>query len=285
LSGPPATYALRPLDRLSVALTSRTPNDMTPIATSAPTELRPVLDALNGFLARLSNAMTTVQNFAGNANHQIRTPLTVARTQIAMAAKSVNADLPHPLDRADQALVRIERVLEQLLLLARVQATGSGPLLRTVDVASLASAIAADLLPKAVSQGKDLGYDGPDRAIAVSEEVLLGELLRNLVDNAITHCPADVLITVHVGPVEPDRVWVSVIDTGPAVPESLFRLLQSRLASGVGQGDIRTGTRGLGVHIVAEIAQALRIDLRLERGDNGLGLAWIIGLPTQQTVA
>lgn len=274
-----ATYALRPLDRLSGTLASRAPNDMTPITAPAPAELRPVLSALNGYLSRLSNAMTTVQNFASNANHQIRTPLTVARTQIAMAGKSGPKSQPQPLERADLALIRIERVLEQLLLLARIQATGTGPQLREVDVAFIAASVTADLLPKAVSAGKDLGYDGPDRALAISEAVLLGELLRNLVDNAITHCPPNVAITVHVRKAGPDRVEVSVVDTGPAVPAAVFNPLRDRVRSAPGQGDVRTGTRGLGLHIVSEIAEALQADLHLERGENGQGLAWTIGLP------
>lgn len=275
-----ATYALRPLDRLSGTLASRSPNDMTPISAPAPAELRPVLAALNGYLSRLSTAMTTVQNFAGNANHQIRTPLTVARTQIAMAGKSGGKTQPQPLEQADLALIRIERVLEQLLLLARIQATGTGPQLHAVDVASIAASVTADLLPKAIGAGKDLGYDGPDQVMAISEDVLLGELLRNLVDNAIAHCPANVAITVHVRPSGPEGVRVSVVDTGPAVPDALFSLLRERLRSVPGQGDVRTGTRGLGLHIVSEIAAALQADLRLERGESGLGLAWSIRLPT-----
>ena len=276
-----ATYALRPLDRLSGSLASRAPNDMTPIAATAPDELRPVLAALNGYLSRLSTAMTTVQNFASNANHQIRTPLTVARTQIAMAAKSGADVQPQPLERADQALIRIERVLEQLLLLARLQATGTGPHLTEVDVAALASSITADLLPKALSMGQDLGYDGPAWLTALSEEVLLGELLRNLVENAIAHCPADALITVHVEAAGPDRVLLSVVDTGPPLPDALITVLRSRIKAGGTGSDVRTGTRGLGLHIVTEIAHALKVDLRLERGENGAGLAWSIGIPTR----
>lgn len=280
-----ATYALRPLDRLSQALASRAPHDLTPFDPSAPEELRPVLDGLNGFLARLSRAMTMMQNFAGNANHQIRTPLTVARTQIAMAGKPGTADLHQPLERADQALIRIERVLEQILLLARIEATGHGPELAEVDVAALASNVTADLLPKALGLGKDLGYDGPDSMLAMSEAVLLGELLRNLVDNAISHCPANTLITVHVEPATGGMVRLRVVDTGPPAPETLFKLMQERADPARGRSDVRTGARGLGLHIVAEIAQALRAELKLERGEKGVGLAWSICLPCRPGTA
>jgi two-component system, OmpR family, sensor histidine kinase TctE len=115
--------------------------------------------------------------------------------------------------------------------------------------------------------------------------VLLGELLRNLVENAIAHCPNDALITVHVETASPDWVLLSVVDTGPPLPEPLFTLLRSRIKAGGAVSDVRTGTRGLGLYIVTEIALALKADLRLERGKTGAGLAWSVRIPTRLTWA
>ncbi|HLQ20389.1 MAG TPA: sensor histidine kinase N-terminal domain-containing protein [Tabrizicola sp.] len=270
-----ATYALRPLDRLSRSIAARAPHDLTPIETDAPAELSPVVDALNGFLARLSRAVAALQNFASNANHQIRTPLTVARTQIAVSGK---ANAANALDKADAALIRIERVLEQLLLLARVEATGTRPALAQVDVAALARGVTADLMPQAVRLGQDLGYDGPDRALALTEEVLLGELLRNLVANALAHCPAETMVTLQL--VErPEGLGISVTDTGPPLSDSALADLQSRLRPGQ---EMRSGTRGLGLHIVAEIAQALGASLQLERASGGKGMAVRVTLPVKE---
>ncbi len=271
-----ATYALRPLDRLSRTIANREPHDLTPIHTNAPAELRPVVDALNGFLLRLSRAMAALQNFASNANHQIRTPLTVARTQVAVSGKSRDTNA---LTKADAALVRIERVLEQLLLLARVESSGTRPALRGVDVAGLARSITADLMPQAVRLGQDLGYDGPESATALTEEVLLGELLRNLVSNALTHCPPETMVTLQLADLGPDGLELSVTDTGPALSDSAFADLQARLQPGEA---IRLGTRGLGLHIVAEIAQALGARLRTERGPQGQGLAICVTLSGEE---
>lgn len=271
-----ATYALRPVDRLSRAIASRAPHDLTPLRVEAPAELRPVVDALNGFLLRLSRAMTALQNFASNANHQIRTPLTVARTQIAVASRP-DGMRPAALDKADTALVRIERVLEQVLLLARVEASGTRPALQEVDLAALARAVTADLLPQAVRFGQDLGYDGPDRALARTEDVLLGELLRNLIGNALMHCPAETMVTVQLE----DRgheLRLSVTDTGPPVPDPTLAALRARLLPTPGPAEMRSGTRGLGLHIVAEIAGALHADLALDRGPGGRGLAVTVTL-------
>ncbi|MBN8630152.1 MAG: sensor histidine kinase N-terminal domain-containing protein [Rhodobacterales bacterium] len=273
-----ATYALRPLDRLSRSIAARAPHDLTPIETDTPAELRPVVDALNGFLLRLSRAMAALQNFASNANHQIRTPLTVARTQIAVASRPKGPQ-PSALDKADTALIRIERVLEQVLLLARVEASGTRPELRKVDVAALVRAITADLLPQAVRLGQDLGYDGPDRALARTEEVLLGELLRNLVGNALAHCPPETMVTVHLDSQNPAGLRVTVIDTGPPLSSADLAALRSRLLPTPGPAEMRSGTRGLGLHIVAEIARALQAGLELHEGAQGRGLAVTVTLP------
>lgn len=274
-----ATYALRPLDRLSRAIAARAPHDLTPIQTEAPAELWPVLDALNAFLARLARSMAALQNFASNANHQIRTPLTVARTQIALAAKRDPAHPGQTLDKAEAALVRIERVLEQILLLARIEATGNRPALKPLDVAALARGITADLLPQAVKQHQDLGYEGPDSAFAISEEVLLGELLRNLVDNALTHCPPETVVTVHVGAEQPEGLRLSVSDTAPPISDAQLALLANRLDPR-GTESPRMGQHGLGLHITAEIARALQADLQLSRGPECKGIAVTLLLPT-----
>ena len=272
-----ATYALRPLDRLSRAIAGRAPHDLTPVAAETPAELRPVLDALNAFLARLSRAMAALQNFAGNANHQIRTPLTVARTQLALSSKATGAPRRAALDKADAALVRIERVVEQLLLLARIEATGARPALAPVDVAALAREITSDLLPQALRLGKDLGYDGPRTLVTVTEPVLLGELLRNLVDNALQHCPEGTMGTVHLQ--DRDGLRLGVIDTGPTPEETQLGVLRSRLSPDDGSGLVRTGTRGLGLYIVAEIARALGAGMTLDPGPDGRGLAIFALLP------
>lgn len=193
-----------------------------------------------------------------------------------MAGKSGRTD--PALDRAEQALIRIERVLEQLLLLARTEVTGAGPAVTQVDIATVASKISAELLPKAPCKGVDLGYEGPLTPHALSVETLLGELIRNLVDNAILHGPPAALITVRVRIEEPGRIGLTILNSGPPVPDSLLVQLRERVQPASDKG-IRTGTRGMGLYIVAEIAEALKADLRLDRGETGGGLNWHISVP------
>ncbi|MFM2389840.1 MAG: hypothetical protein RLZZ437_1395 [Pseudomonadota bacterium] len=274
-----ATLALRPLDRMSQRIALRAPHDLSPIEGPAPKELLPVLGALNSFLSRLQRSMSAIANFSSNANHQIRTPLTVARTQIELAKKTGLTDQAAvALGKADAALIRTERVLEQLLLLARVEASGARPALANVDVAALARTIAEEELSAALQKDQDLGYEGPARLEAVSEEILLGELLRNLVNNALRHCPAGSSITIRLQKLETGAL-ISVLDNGPGLPDAQFEKLRSFVTSGDQNSFVRAGQHGLGLHIVREIADAVGAVVTLQRNIAGQGLCFGVLLP------
>ena len=269
------TPALCPLNRMSTRISAR-----------APQELLPVLGALNGFLARPQMAMSALANFSSNANHQIRTPLTVARVQIGLAQKNAVAApvaqaqaQAQALARADAALVRTERVLEQLLLLARIESSSLRPEMLPCDVAAIARAIAEDELPRALQLGQDQGFDGPAMAMVVSEEVLLGELLRNLVSNALLHCPLGSAVTLTVRAAA-GITTVIVTDTGPAVPQAVFDHLQNRLTAQAGDGQVRAGQHGLGLHIVREIVGEIGASVTLSRNVPGTGLRIAVALPS-----
>lgn len=263
-----ATLALRPVNRLSRLLAERAPHDLTPVAAPAPSELQPVLSALNGFLSRLQGAIAALRGFASSANHQIRTPLTVARTQIAVAQKARTvADRAAALDKADAALVRSERVLAQLLLLAQVKATGDRPVIAPCDVAALCRGVVEDQLPLAIRQGQDFGYDGPEALILPTGEILLGELIRNLTGNALTHSTGGV-VTLRLA-VEGDGARIEVSDDGPALTDAAFAALSARLLSDSGDDAQRLASHGLGLLIVREIAQTLGITLAVDKRKGG----------------
>jgi two-component system, OmpR family, sensor histidine kinase TctE len=177
------TLAFRPLDRLGAAIAERTPDDLSPLTAEVPLEAAPLAAAVNSSMGRLDGALAALRHFTGNASHQLRTPLATLRTQVALARRATNpAQAEAALESADAALVRAERVLAQLLALARVDAAAVTRSLGPVDLATLARDIASEMLPEAASRRIDLGYDGPERAEVAAEPVLCAELLRNLID-------------------------------------------------------------------------------------------------------
>lgn len=263
------TLAFRPLDRLGAAIAERTPDDLRPIAAEVPLEAAPLAGAVNSFMGRLEDAVAALRHFTGNASHQLRTPLATLRTQLALARRAGDpAQGAAAMDKADQALVRAERVLAQLLALARVDAAATGLTLGPVDLAVLARELAAEALPRADAAGIDLGYEGPVRADVLAEPVLAAELLRNLLDNALAYAGRGAVVTVRV--LSEAGVVLQVEDNGPGLPADRLAALQSgvqpeRMAP-------QAGGSGLGQAIVAEIAALFGAECRFEAGSEGRGL-------------
>ena len=269
------TLAFRPLDRLGAAIAERTPDDLRPIREAVPLEAAPLAGAVNSFMGRLEDAVAALRHFTGNASHQLRTPLATLRTQLALARRAGDkAQGEAALDKAEAALIRAERVLAQLLALARVDAAATGLALGPVDLAALARDLATEGLARADAVGTDLGYEGPDRALALAEPVLAGELLRNLLDNALAYAGRGAVVTVRVR-TEEDGVVLEVEDNGPGLPPDRLEALKAgavpeRMARQGGAP--QTGGSGLGLAIVAEIAGLFGATCRFDTLTDGRGL-------------
>lgn len=268
------TLAFRPLDRLGAAIAERTPDDLRPLTADVPLEAVPLASAVNSFMGRLEAALAALRHFTGNASHQLRTPLATLRTQVALARRATSgAQMEAALEKADAALVRAERVLAQLLALARVDAAAGARRLGPVDLATLAREIAAEMLPEAALRQIDLGYDGLDRAEVAAEPVLCAELLRNLIDNALRYAGSGAVVTVHVRNA-PGAVLLEVEDNGPGLDPTRLRDLQSAGSSRnvVPASPSGAAGYGLGLAIVAEIAGVFGATCRFEPGMGGKGL-------------
>jgi two-component system sensor histidine kinase TctE len=267
------TLAFRPLDRLGAAIAERTPDDLRPLQAQVPLEAAPLAGAINSFMARLEGAVAALRHFTGNASHQLRTPLATLRTQLALARRAGDR-VPRDaaLDKAEAALVRAERVLAQLLALARVDAAATGLALVPLDLAALAREVTGEALPAATEAGIDLGYEGAGEARALADPVLAAELLRNLVDNALRYAGRGAVVTVRVRQ-EGGAVLLEVEDDGPGLPPDRLAALQTaaqpqRMVS----APAVAGGSGLGLAIVAEIAALFGAQCRFGAGAAGRGL-------------
>lgn len=275
-----ATLALRPLDRLVAAIAERSPDDLRPLRPRNVAEVNLLVDAVNGFMQRLETALAALKNFTGNASHQLRTPMAVLRTQLALVSRSASVEDSHTArQKAEEALVRAERVLSQLLVLARVDASAGGAALVTTDVVAVAKSVTAELVPAAIRQGIDLGYSGAEIALAHAEPVLLAELLRNLIDNALRYAGKDAVVTLRVEP-QADGILLTVEDNGPGLPVTSLAKTSMLRRGAPRQGVADTGTGyGLGLAIAAEIAALFGSELSLAPGKDGRGLAASLVLP------
>lgn len=270
------TLALRPLERLGEAIAERSPGDLRPVTANTPEEVEALVLAINSFMARLQTALEGLRNFTGNASHQLRTPMAVVRTQLALIERSESPEQTAAAsEKAQMALARAERVLAQLLVLARVDASSGAAVLQPVDIAAIAKEVTAEMVPQALGQDIDLGFEGLDEAQAVADPVLLAELLQNLVSNALRYAGAGAIVTVRVG-TEAGRVVLEVEDDGPGLTAE-----QRAAAMQSGRGAIRPlpslaadrgGGMGLGLAITGEISALFGAELELATARGGRGL-------------
>lgn len=249
---------LKPLEDLRSAIGEREPEKLTPIQLEEPrTELQPVVEALNHLLASVTAGMDRERRFLADAAHELRTPLTVLKlnAQSALAAPTPEEARQH-LERLISGVDRSTRVVEQLLLLARLDADAMPLEQGEVALDEVARETLASLAPLAFARHQELMLDNDAAGDfhLQGNNALLGALLRNLVENAMRHSPEGGEIRVRLI-AHPGEIAVEVCDSGPGVDTVLLGTLTRRFVR-AHQGDTQ-GT-GLGLAIVAHIVEQHR---------------------------
>ncbi|RDL47402.1 Swarming motility regulation sensor protein RssA [Ensifer sp. M14] len=271
------TFSLRPLYRLGDAIAERSPDDLHPIGERVPNEVQGLVDTVNSFMGRLQSALDALRNFTGNASHQLRTPLAIIRTQLALALRAGSIeDIKVAVKKADEAVANAERILAQLLLMAKIDAAGKDEArkLERIDLVELTRGITAEHVPAAGDAGIDLGFDGEGEAFVRGEPLLVGEMLKNLIGNALLYAGRGAEVTTRVSENE-GFVSLEVEDNGPGIrPEQRESVLR-RFQRGASEAP---GT-GLGLPIVEEIAALYGARTSLGDGAGGRGLKVAILFP------
>jgi two-component system sensor histidine kinase QseC len=258
---------LAPLNALSHALRDRPPQAAEPVVLrDMPLELAPLVESLNALLDRIGRMLESERRFTADAAHELRTPIAAirAQAQVAMGAGDNVSERLHALQATLAGCDRATRLVEQLLTLARLEAS-PGDAALPVDLCVVAARIAGDLAPAALARKQVLALDAPEPCWVAADEVLLGVLVRNLLDNALRYSPdgAQVLVAVRTGSGE---VVLSVEDSGPGLPadalarlgERFYRVLGSEQpGSGLGWSIARRLAEVFGARIAAALSTQL----------------------------
>jgi signal transduction histidine kinase len=223
-----------------------------------PDELKELADTFDAMLGRLDAAFDSQRRFVANASHELRTPLSVIRTEVDVTLGDPGASMAELRTMGEvvrEASIRADRLVDALLVLARSDGqTRSGLALREqVDLAALVPGAVAAVAAEASARGLAMSTETRP-ALVEGDPQLLERLVGNLVENAVRHNVDGGWVTVRTG-TEPGA-FLSVLNTGPAVPAGEVEELFQPFRRG---GTARTGSAGgagLGLSIVRAVAAA-----------------------------
>ncbi len=217
-------------------------------------ELAGARDALAGSVDRLREAQAARGRFFAAVSHELRTPLTLIQLAVAdveaRAAAALDAAARGDLGAIGDGARKLQRLVDELLLLAAGEATALRLAPEPTDVVALVAQIAAAWRLAAEHAGLTLAVEAPPDARAVVDPVALERVVTNLIANAVKFTPPGGRVTLAVG-TTPAEVAITVSDTGPGIPDELMPRLFGRFERGQGGG----GT-GLGLSLVKQLVEA-----------------------------
>lgn len=213
-----------------------------------PREVRPLVEAFNGALDRLSAAHGNERRFVSDAAHEIRTPLALLSLRLQKARADGRVDW----DAIDREVAGLQRLATQLLDLARKDHSarvGDRSEFRAVDLARIAREAAAAAIPAAEAEGREIRVDMPRHLPVAGDAADLADLVRNLLDNALRHGRGRVRVAGRAAWAEDrDLAVLTVEDEGPGVPPGCEATVFDRFS----KADRASPGHGLGLAIVRE---------------------------------
>lgn len=265
----------RPLRRLEKPVRYMAPERIHPLdERQAPKEVAGLVNAVNGLLKRLNQALERERRFSADAAHELRTPLTALRLNLEKACEKA----PGQFEGLTQSVDRMVYLVEQMLLLNRVDAgTDFSP--QYHNLSAIVEQSIADVAPLALKKGiEPILEDEDGQAMVFCNSALINTLMRSLLANAIQYSPEHTTVLTRLVSSE-DGYQVTVCDQGPGIaPEARERALSRFVRLDQRQG----GGAGLGLAIARRIAELHGGQLTLDdRSDGQPGLCVHIWLPAQ----
>ncbi|WP_420475789.1 sensor histidine kinase [Noviherbaspirillum sp. ST9] len=265
-------FALRPLKRLADDVEARKPTDLSDFNPAlVHKEVRPLVAAMNGYMARLQTLIAGQRRFIADASHQLRTPLTVLKTQAELAQREHDPramrEIVHGIGATTDATVHLAN---RLLSLARAEHGAAEGELQTLSLSDLVRQVGLELAVEAVKKDIDLSFEGQREVQVRGHALLLHEMLANLIDNAIRYTPRGGKVAMRVFKV--DVPMLEVEDSGPGIPEAERERVFAPFYRATSAQAVNTAGSGLGLTIVRDIAAMHGAKIELLDGAQGAGL-------------
>lgn len=217
-----------------------------------PTEVRPLVSAINKALDRLDEGFRLQREFTADAAHELRTPLSILRTRVE------TLDNPGIAQALRQDIEAMSRVVGQLLDIAELEAFAIDPA-EVADLQAASAEVAGFIAPLALEQGREIALLGATSPVLVKGNAeMIKRAIRNLAENAIRHAPKDTVVEFIVE----DNGTVTVQDRGPGISDEERELIFRRFWR---RDRNSQGSSGLGLSIVQRIAELHGASIEVER--------------------
>lgn len=270
--------ALRSITKVTSEISNRASTYLEPVeAANIPIEIEPLVVELNQLFIRLKLAFERNKRFAADAAHELRTPLAALKTQTQVALKADNdLDRYNALLKVLQGVDRSSHMVAQLLTLSRLGQEEALSDMKAVDLHKLSSEILAYIVPIAIEKQIEIELaPSPENPVVYGNNIALGILIRNIVDNAIRYTPMNGEVKVQII-AEDKTVVFRVTDSGPGIPLDLRERVFERFFRVL--GTTASGS-GLGLAIVSQISDLHHAQVILGSSTVGTGLQFDVIFP------
>lgn len=270
---------LAPLERLRAGLAARRPDDDSALPQQrVPRELAPLVDTIGRLLERVRTTIARERRFTDDAAHELRTPLTAVKTHLQVLrlslGRQVQPAVADALAHADEGMLRMQRSLEQLLLLARLEAGEEAQSEASCNPEQAAREAIKEVEASCRCPGRiEVDMQAPSCSLPVPDRLVVSGV-RNLLENALRASAPGGEVRLEVSSDTQARVVFRVLDRGPGMTEEERAQAVRRFwrRGRTGQGS------GLGLSIVDAIAKRYGGALRLSPRPTG-GLCAELVLP------
>ena len=234
------------------------------------------MKAINDLLERLKESLSAQQRFASDAAHELRTPLTGIKLQVQLAQRAKTPeDQAKYFARVNEGINRATRLVQQLLILARLDPESSAKSITTIRLDTMAQSIAEDMTP--IAEQKNISVSAVAEACSTDGmEDAIRLMVTNLTDNAIRYTPEGGRIEIHTYTNEKSEAIIDIEDNGPGIAEEERQRVFDRFYRALGT---KTSGTGLGLAIVKRIVDIHHGTIAITDGLDGRGTTFRITLP------
>ena len=272
-----AHSSVRPLNIVAAAVSRRGPADLRPVTTPVPSEMAPLTQALNAFIARLDRSLSQSEDFIAEAAHRVRTPLATVRAQGEVTLRRVDREenrlaLKQMIRAVDESSRAAGQLLDHAMVAFRTDHLERSKLDLRAIIEEIVErqAIIADL--------KDIEFvqTTSPNCIVLGDAILIQNAITNIIDNAVKYSPHETVITVTLES-GIKNVTLTITDQGPGFAADDIDALTNRFARGTNVG--QTVGSGLGLTIANEVVKAHSGNLTLTQNTRGSGACVTLSLP------